>query len=69
MGRKLLDDLKWVSELDDIDHEICDTAREAVEVMERMKESLEAIRHWTVAWTWKDEIIHQCYQASKEGLK
>ena len=66
---KLLHDLKWVSELDDIDHEICDTAREAVEVIERMKESPEAIRQWTVAWTWKDEIIHQCYQASKEGLK
>jgi hypothetical protein len=35
---------------------------------ENMRESLEAIRQWTVAWTWKDEIIAKCFRAAKEGL-
>ena len=64
----LLDNLKWISELDDIDHEVCDAAREAVEVIERMEESLEAIRQWTAAWSWKDEVIAKCFRAAKEGL-
>ena len=65
---KIIDDLKWISELDDIDHDICDTAKDAIAVIENMKESLEAIRQWTVAWTWKDEIVAKCFRAAKEGL-
>ena len=66
---KIVDELKWVSGLDDIDHDICDTARDAMRTIENMKESLEAIRQWTVAWTWKDEIIANCFRAAKEGLQ
>jgi len=70
MGRmsKLLHNLKWVSELDDIDHDICDTAREAVEVIERMKKSLQEIRKATSSWGWKDDIIKQCIESAKKGL-
>ena len=35
----------------------------------RMRESLETIRRQTVTWTWKNEIIYQCYKTAKEGLK
>ena len=65
---KVIDELKWVSELNDIDHDICDTARDAIEVIERMKKSLQEIRKATCSWGWKDDIIKQCIESSKKGL-
>lgn len=32
--QQLIDDLAWISTLDDIDHDICDAAREAQSVIE-----------------------------------
>jgi len=48
---------------------LLDELRGLIKENERMRESLEAIRQWTVAWTWKDEIIANCFKAAKEGLK
>jgi len=54
------------------DPEFCrallDELRKTINENERMRESLEAIRQWTVAWTWKDEVIAKCFMAAKEGL-
>jgi hypothetical protein len=65
---KIIDELKWVSGLDDIDHDICDTAKDAIEVILRMEKSLLEIRKATCSWGWKDDIIKQCIESAKEGL-
>jgi len=33
MAEKVISDLKWIAEMDDIDHDICDTASEAISVI------------------------------------
>ena len=45
MGRmsKLLHNLKWVSELDDIDHEICDTVSDAIEEIKYLNSRVETL--------------------------
>ena len=35
--QQLIDSLAWVATLDDIDHDICDTAREAQSVIEHQE--------------------------------
>lgn len=35
--QQLIDDLAWISTLDDIDHDICDTARKAQSVIEHQE--------------------------------
>ena len=39
----LLDNLKWVSELDDVDHDICDTALDAIEEIKYLNSRVETL--------------------------
>jgi len=39
----LLDSLKWVSELDDVDHDICDTALDAIEEIKYLNSRVETL--------------------------
>jgi len=39
----LLENLKWVSELDDVDHDICDTASDAIEEIEYLNSRVETL--------------------------
>jgi t-SNARE complex subunit (syntaxin) len=51
---KIIADLKWVSELDDIDHDICDIAMDAIDVIEQQREEIKAMRQQAL-----DELTEQ----------
>jgi hypothetical protein len=41
---ELIERLEWVAGLDDVDHDICDIAREAIEAIEDLESRLDAIK-------------------------
>ena len=41
--QKLIDNLAWIATIDDIDHDICDAAREAKSVIENQEEMIQIL--------------------------
>lgn len=43
MNDELINELNWVAELDNVDHDICDTARQASDVIRQQEELIKLI--------------------------
>lgn len=45
MSSRILDELNWVAELEDIDHEICDIARDAANEIQALRAKIEQMEN------------------------
>ena len=43
MNDQLINELIWVAELDDVDHDICDAARQALDVIRQQEQLIELL--------------------------
>ena len=43
MNDQLINELNWVAELDDVDHDICDAARQALDVIRQQEQLIELL--------------------------